>query len=382
MPRARVRARVARAVVAVVPATILLAPAGPADGAAIERSVPSMSRILDEPGRYGEIGATWVDPRQSGSGADLTRLGTPAVLDGRTGDMFDPEWTLNGAVKADLGPRLSLAVVVDQPYGAATTYPGGASPVAALYAGTLARLDTWQATGVVAWDMTAAVKIYGGLRAQRLDARAEIPFIAGYAVDGAGDWGAGYLVGAAYARPEIAFRAALTYLSAIRHRLATEETAAAGAQTSTTEISTPQSVTLELQSGIAPRTLAFGSLRWVEWSDFDIAPPLYGALVGEPLVDYSGDWWTWTAGLARELTDALAGSLSLSYEPAIGGALTTLGPHDGRTTATAALSYDLGAATLTGAVTWGRLGNTANALDTEFDDGSVLALGVRLGMRF
>jgi hypothetical protein len=382
MPRARVRALVARAVVAAVPATALLASGAPAGGAAIERSVPSMSRILYEPGRYGEIGAAWVDPRQSGSGADLSLLGTPMVLDGRTGDMFDPEWSLSGAAKADLGPRLSVALVVDQPYGAATTYPGGASPVAALYAGTLARLDSWDVTGVAAWGVTPALKLYGGIRGEWLDARAEIPFIADYAVEGAGDWAVGYLVGVGYARPEIAFRAALTYLSAIRHRLATEETAAVGAETSTTEISTPQSVTFEIQSGIAPRTLAFGSVRWVEWSDFDIAPPLYGALVGEPLVDYSGDWWTWTAGVARQLTDALAGSLSLTYEPSIGGALTTLGPHDGRTTATAALSYDLGAANLTGGVTWGRLGDTANALDTEFDDGSVFGVGVRLGMRF
>lgn len=382
MPHVRVCALVARAVVAAVPVAVLLVQSGPAGGAAIERSVPSASRILYEPGRYGEIGAAWVDPRQTGAGADLTLLGTPAVYDGRTGDMLDPQWTLSGAVKGDLAPRLSVAVVIDQPYGAATTYPGGASPVAALYAGTLARLDTWEATGVVAWDVTPAVKVYGGLRAQWLDARAEIPFIADYAVEGAGDWGVGYLVGVAYARPEIAFRAALTYLSAIRHRLATEETAAVGAETSTTGISTPQSVALEIQSGIAPRTLAFGSVRWVEWSDFDIAPPLYGALVGEPLVDYSGDWWTWTAGLARELTDSLAGSLSLTYEPSLGGALTTLGPHDGRTTVTAALSYDFGAANLTGGVTWGRLGDTANALDTEFDDGSVLGVGVRLGVRF
>ena len=381
MPRARVRALLTRAVAA-APAAVLFAQAGSAAGAAIERSVPSTSRILYEPGRYGEIGATWIDPRQSGSGADLAPLGTPGVIEGRTGDMFDPQWTLSGAVKADLAPGLSFALVVDQPYGAATTYPGGASPVAELYDGTLARLDTWEATGIAAWDLTGAIKVYAGLRAQWLEARAEIPFIAGYAVDGAGDWGVGYLAGVAYARPEIALRAALTYSSAIRHGLATEETSAVGAQSSTTGISTPQSVSLEIQSGVAPRTLAFGSVRWVEWSDFDIAPPLYGALVGEALVDYSGDWWTWTAGLARQLTDALAASVSLSYEPSIGGALTTLGPHDGRTTATAAVSYDLGAANLTGGVTWGRLGDTANALDTKFDDGSVLGFGVRLGMRF
>lgn len=387
MPRVRARAVLARAVVTVAPAAFMVAEAAPAGAAAIERAVPSTSRVLYEPGSYGEIGASWIDPRQSGEGADLSALGTPATLPGRTGDMFDPTWTVSGAAKVGLGAGFSAALFLDQPYGAATTYPGGASPVATLYGGTTARLDTWEATGVLAWDAGAGVKVYGGLRAQWLEARASIPFIAGYSVRGNGDWGAGYLAGVAYERPEIAFRAALTYASAVEHRLRTSETAtvggaSTGAVASTTTIRTPRSATLEVQSGVAPGTLAFGSVRWVEWSDFDIAPPLYLGLTGEPLVDYTGDWWTWTAGLARQLTDALAGSVSLSYEPSIGGRLTTLGPYDGRTTATAALSYDFGAANLTGGVTWGRLGDTANGLDTAFDDGTVLGLGLRLGVRF
>lgn len=382
MPRARACALLAQAVLVVVPAALMIARASAAKAAAIERSVPSTSRILFEPGRYGEIGASWIDPYQSGRGADLTALGDPARLSGATGDMFDPQWTVNGAVKAALGGRVSFALYLDQPYGAATTYSGGGSPVAALYGGTTARLDTWEAAGVLAWDVAPGTKVYGGVRAQWLEARATIPFIAGYSVKGEGDWAFGYLAGIAYERPEIGFRTALTYASGIEHRLQADETAAVGTATSTTSVRTPQSVTWEIQCGVAADTLAFGSVRWVEWSDFDIAPPLYSSLVQEPLVDYTGDWWTWTAGLARQLTDALAGSLSLTFEPSLGGKLTTLGPHDGRTTATAALSYDFGAANLTGGVTWGRLGDTSNALDTAFDEGSVLGLGMRLGVRF
>lgn len=381
----------ARACALAARATVMLSPAIPflsvvqaehAHAAAIERTVPSTSRILFEPGQYGEFGATWIDPHQSGVGVDLPPRGAPVTLPGRTGDMFDPQWSFHGALKSDIGQGVSGAIILDQPYGAATTYPGGASPVAAFYGGTLARLDTWEASGIIAYDLTPSLKLYGGLRAQWLDARAEIPFIAGYEVTGRGDWGVGYLAGIAYERPAIALRAALTYYSPIRHRLETGESAAVGAASSTTTIDTPKSVSLDVQSGIAPRTLAFGSVRWVQWSDFDIAPPLYESLVGEPLVDYADDWWTWMAGLAHQLTDRLAGSLSLTYEPSVGGRLTTLGPHDGRTTATAALSYDFGAADLTGGVTWGKLGDTTNALGTQFDDGSILGLGLRLGFQF
>lgn len=382
MPRARVGALVARVAAAAVPACLVVAPGGPAKAAAIEQAVPSASRILYEPGRYGEISAVRIDAKQNGTGATLPPLGIPMTLTGSTGDMFRPQWSLNGALKTDLGPRLSVALLVGQPYGASTRYPGGASPVAVLYDGTQARLESWDLAGIVAWDLAEAVKVFGGIRREWLEATADIPFIADYSVRGAGDWGGGYLAGIAYERPEIAFRAALTYYSEIVHRLGTVETAAFGSQTSTTRISTPQSVTLDIQSGIAPRTLAFGSVRWVEWSDFDISPALYSQVVGEPLVDYDGDWWTWTAGFARQLTDALAGSLSVSYEPSVGGRLTTLGPHDGRTTATAALSYDFGAANVAGGLTYGRLGDTANGLDTQFDDGTVFALGVRFGVQF
>lgn len=382
MIRTQARPRLKRAFVLNVPAALFAAWGGSAHAAAIERSVPSTSRILFEEGSYGEIGAVWIDPRQDGAGANLGAFGIPSVLDGRSGDMYDPLWAFSGALKADVHERLSFALLVDQPYGARTTYPGGASPVASFYGGTLARLDTWEVTGVLAWDIAESVKLYGGLRTQWFEARAEIPFIAGYTVTGEGDWSAGYLAGIAYERPEIGFRAALTYYSSIDHRLATRETAASGSLDSNTEIRSPQSATFEIQSGIAPRTLAFGSVRWVEWSEFDIAPPLYTSLLGEPLVDYNGDWWTWAAGVGHRFTDALAGSVSLTYEPSLGGKLTTLGPHDGRTTATAALNYDFGAANLTGAVSWGRLGDTANALDTRFDDGSLLGFGLRLGMNF
>jgi hypothetical protein len=52
------------------------------------------------------------------------------------------------------------------------------------------------------------------------------------------------------------------------------------------------------------------------------------------------DWWTYNLGLGRQLTDALAGSRSVTREPSVGGEMTSRGPDDGRTTATPALSKD------------------------------------------
>lgn len=355
-----------------------------AHSAAIERATPSTARLLFEPGRYGEVGVVWYDPSQSGEGADLMPLEVPLVVPGDTGDVFEPQWALSGAFKADLGPRLSYAVVVDQPWGAATQYGAGSfDPLVFSYAGTEAHLETWQILGVLAYDVQPRVKVFAGVRAERLKADAAVPFLYGYKVDGDADWGAGWLLGAAWSRPERGQRVALTYQSAIDHALPTvEEAAGVGAVESTTDLATPQSVTLEAQTGVNARTLVFGSVRWVDWSAFEIAPRVYGALVGEPLVAYDGDWWTYTAGVGRQLTDTLAGSLALTYEPAIGGSLSTLGPYDGKSALTAALSWDRGPMTVTGAATYGRLGDASNALATDFDNGRIWGLGLRVGMSF
>lgn len=149
-----------------------------------------------------------------------------------------------------------------------------------------------------------------------------------------------------------------------------------------TDIETPQSVALEFQAGVAPKTLVFGSVRWVDWSQFSIAPPSYTAVTGRPLVDYSKDWWTYNLGIGRELTETLAASVSITYEPSVDRPTTTLGPYDGRTAATVALSYDIDRFKITGGLTYGKLGDTTNLLETDFDDGSFWAAGLRVGYSF
>lgn len=390
------RRPMAAASVVSVAATILLGPMPTsAQAAALEQTVPATIRLLYQEGRYGEIGFAWTDPSQSGEGLTVPPNGQgipPGFYPGNTGDVFDPRWAISAAFKGDINDRLSYAVIFDQPYGARTDY-GAGSFILPFYQGSNADLKTYQLTGALAYDVTPAIKLFGGLRAQRLDAKAAVPFVAGYSVDAGRDWGYGYLLGAAYERPEIALRIALTYYSKIAHDLDTDETitAASGARVTTptsTDVDTPQSVSLDFQTGIDPKTLVFGSIRWVDWSQFSIDPPVYEraitGLIGtpRPLVDYADDSWTYTLGLGRQLTDALAGSLSISWEPSVGGIMTTLGPYDGRTTGTAALTYEVGRVDITGGVTYGVLGDTRNLLGTDFNDGSVWGVGLRVGYSF
>lgn len=379
---------------------VAIAAAGTAHAAALEQTVPTAIRLLYQEGRYVEFNLVYSDPDQSGSGAVLppgVAGPGPVSIPGNTGDMFDDRWSISGAYKGDINDKLSFALIFDEPYRVATSYGQGSFPDAFNYGGTKADLKTYQVTAALAYDVRPDVKIFGGVRAQRLGASADIPFVSNYSIDTDDDWGFGWLVGAAYERPELGLRVSLTYASEIKHSLdATEQltltdvfpTPVNVVEKDDIDVDTPQSVTLDFQTGINPKTLVFGSIRWVDWSQFRIAPPLYGtaiaALTGEPrpLVDYQDDWWTYTLGVGRQLTDQLAGAVSIAWEPSVGGTMTTLGPYDGRTTGTASLTYEMGQLDLTGGVTYGVLGDTTNLLDTNFDDGSVWGLGLRVGYSF
>lgn len=363
-----------------------------AAAAALERAVPSVVRILYEDGTYGEVGVIYSKPDLDGKDgvAPNPVPGLPGIpVSGNTGNLLDSEWNFSGALKGDLNEQVSYILTFDQPYQANTSYGRGSFPAAFNYGGTTADLDTYQISAGLAFDASPNIKVYGGVRAQRLGADAAIPFLAGYRIDADDEWGWGGYVGAAYERPELGLRVALTYSSKITYDLDTRETSdALGRTDSTTEVDTPQSVTLEAQTGINPQTLIFGSVRWVDWSEFAIAPEQYaditGAVLGTPraLVDYPEDWWTYNIGVGRQLTDALAGSLTFTYEPQVDEVLTTLGPVDGRTTFGAGLSYDIGQVNIAGGISYGWLGDTTNLLDTKYRDGTIFAAGLRVGYSF
>jgi long-chain fatty acid transport protein len=347
--------------------------------AGIERAVPSMLPLF-RGGTYGEANVANVRPRLRGEGA-------PAVgLDGTTTDLFDDYTRVALALKGNLTRQTSFLLSLDQPWGANTNYGQGSfPPPPAPYGGTVAELNSTALTATLAHDVTPAVKVWGGMRAQRADARAAIPFIADYTIETNKDWGVGYLIGAGYQIPDIALAFALTYHSGIEHAFSTTETSTApGLETlaGSAGFETPQSVTLEFRTGVADDTLLFGSIRWVDWSKFAIEPPAYVAITNEPLVDYETDWWTYTLGVGRRINDTWAVAVQASYEPQAGATLTTLGPIDGLKTVGGSLTYTSGPLELTGGISYGWIGDTSNAFGTRYEGGTVAAAGLRIGYSF
>ena len=302
-------------------------------------------------------------------------------------DLLDSYNSLGFGYKADINDAWSYAFIVDEPWGVSTAYPVVAGSI---YSNTTADLDSYAISAILAYDIDPNWKVYGGPRFQSVEASAGLPFIGaalgGYDVIADQDWSTGWLVGGAYQRPEIALRVAVTYYSEIKHELDTVETVGAVLTLNdSVEIVTPEAVNLEFQTGIAPDTLLFGSIRWVNWSEFEISPTLFSSptLVNQPLVDYQEDWTTYTLGVGRRFTDQWSGAVQISHEPATGALpLTTLGPVDGRTSYGLAASYTVDNVEITAGVSYITLGETANFASTQFADGDAVGVGLRIGYSF
>ncbi|SOC04655.1 outer membrane protein transport protein [Phaeovulum vinaykumarii] len=212
----------------------------------------------------------------------------------------------------------------------------------------------------------------------------------------------GYIVGVAWEKPEIAARVALTYNSKITHDFDATETTlaplpglAAGTYNTAFSTNVPQSVNLEFQSGIAKDTLLFGSVRWVDWSDFVIRPTTYvGAINGlvtagaipagtnRNLVDYNKSTITYTLGLGRKFNETWSGAVIASYEPQGNSPTGNLGPHDGMAALGVAATWKHENVKVTGMVRYVSIGDATTQQGARFSGNSGWGAGVRVGISF
>lgn len=338
----------------------------------------SMQRIapLFEDGGYAEFSLGAFAPDLSG-----TAIGVGS------GNIANAYTQLGLAYKQDVGARSSIAIIFDQPWGASIEYPAGTGYV---FSTTTADFRSSALTGIYQYNFDGGLSLYGGARAQQVQAEAAIPQIAGYVGDSDTDRDWGYLVGAAYERPDIALRASLTYFSKIDHNgTVTETSVVTGTVQSDLAIETPQAINFDIQTGIATDTLLFGSVRWVNWSDFVIAPNVYtNVLTGLPLVSYNGDNYTYTLGIGRRFSETWAGTAEVLYEPPIGGFHSNLGPKDGFFGTTLGARYSRDAITVSAGVNVTWIGDAETVvsntpfLTASFTDNTAISAGLRVGYSF
>ena len=327
----------------------------------LDRSGQSIA-ILFEQGNVAELSFSHVDPDVSG-----TAYGFP------TGDMAPAYVMPSVAVKFDLGERVSVALVVDTPFGADAAY-GTGSP----YSGISATVDSSALTALVGYDVSERFQVFGGATYQTISGAVALPGQTAYTFDLDRAGGVGLVAGAAYQIPAIALRVALTYRSQVTSTHTETETYGGFPVAGSMDITTPQSLNLEFQTGLNPKPLLFGSVRWVDWSSFSVAPPALGGA----LVSYSDDVVTYSVGVGRKITDTLSLAVTAGYERATGTAPSPLSPTDGQFSLGLGASYDMGAGKLSGGVRYVWLGDATDENGQPFADNHAVAVGMKYAWEF
>ena len=155
---------------------------------------------------------------------------------------------------------------------------------------------------------------------------------------------------------------------------------------SRTDITMPQSVNLDFQTGVTEGTLLYGSVRWADWEGWSVAPEGFVSLTGEPLVEFEHDTWRYQLGLGRQLTERVSGAFEVAHETATGDIQSALTPYDGYTAFTLGASYATGTGLkVAGGVQYSFLGDAEVATPTgvaRFEDNHALGLGIRIGYSF
>lgn len=219
------------------------------------------------------------------------------------------------------------------------------------------------------------------------------------------------VIGMAYEKPEIALRASLTYRAPAKYQVsgvenlqvilppiaggdgvtpgpATDEVALPLA--GKTEVKMPQSVNLDFQTGLSEKYQLLGMInaRWVDWSNFNVAPPLATLSTQEPLAAYKKDGYSVEVALGKQFNPKVSGEVRLGYDHGTGAPLSLLGPYDSIKSLGLSAQYKLTeqlSVSAGGQYMWFEGGPVDTKVDgrvANIDDGTGYALGMKLGYHF
>ncbi|WP_201579091.1 outer membrane protein transport protein [Psychrobacter sp. Pi2-52] len=375
-----------------------------ASAAGLDRSGQDITAFLQD-GTYAEAVYTYIDADVTGEDTSVDR--------NKINDIAESYDFFRYGVKTDINDTFSVGILYDEPFGAAADYTGNNNFVDANGEGTNVEVRTESITGIIGakFGENKNFQVYGGPVAQRVQAdvklRGQAYSIAdGYSTHINADQDYGWLAGVAYSKPEIALKAALTYRSEIEHNAQASESypnadifSLPTNSVDSIEITTPESVNFDFQTGINATTLATAKVRWVPWSDFAITPSSYNgvsqALAASPLgagipaegldlVSYDDDQWQVELGLAKRLAPALAVSGTVGWDSGAGNPVTSLGPTEGYYSAGLGAKYNVTenwAISAGGKYLWlgdaeGQIPSKTVVSDFDSNDGFVLGVKV------
>lgn len=233
-------------------------------------------------------------------------------------DYADTYAVPSAAVKFRILEDMNCAGTYIQSYGGSATWPTPSGPVQKLkedfavnefgatcsYKVDLGKGRLWFLGGVFTESVTYDLVAVSGALSGTLK-----------------DNGAGWRAGIAYDIPEIAMRAQLMY----RSGFSVDATGSAllrpplspGSMTlpATGTAELPQSLEMKFQSGIAPGWLAYGGVKWTDWSVTEQLVLNVPAAGLESRNEYFWrDGWTVTAGVGHAFTDRISGTVFASWD--------------------------------------------------------------------
>ncbi|QUS54970.1 OmpP1/FadL family transporter [Pseudovibrio brasiliensis] len=201
----------------------------------------------------------------------------------------------------------------------------------------------------------------------------------------------GWRVGVAYEVPAYALRASLIYDSQIETDLS-GDTIVGGSKAfdSTASLTLPQSVELNVQSGIAPGWLVSAGVKWVDWSVIDVLSvdsfhPVSGAAEGETVhrkLNFK-DGWTVKAGIGHALNEKVSLGSSLQWDRGVGGSYSdtyTFG-FGGSYAANKNVKFTVGTAAIYKTAGSGDATNFASGTVNEYDYDASWAYAVNTKIR-
>jgi len=420
-------------------AVALVCAAGAAQAGGIDRMSNNYG-LLFESGNQLQLTFSAVSPDVSGEYTPaLTAAGGG---ESKTGNMLNNYQTFGLGYKNDVNEKLAFGLYVNTPYGADAEYSKGiysgltaewdSQQVAALaryrlndrvsvFGGAryvrskaditipdpLVRsavgrnaqrlgaeaqaLGEQAAAAGAAGDLAAAQALgaqaqQAGARAQTLGAAAQntttsMEFNA--SADYEGDWGG--VLGVAYEIPDIALRVALTWESEITHTFdASESIPGLGIDTDggDNDVTLPQTVALDFQSGVAAGTLVFGQIKWSEWAEWAVGTPEYRSATGGIITDFPSDVWTYKLGVGRQFTDEASGFAQITYEPDLDDVQSRLSPRDGIISLGVGGQYKVNNMTFRGGIEYAWVGAAKDASGVKFQGNDAIGVGLSLTTSF
>ena len=343
--------------------------ATPAMAGGLERAGYNIDLLFDPSAAAIDSSATFVSPQR-----DLKNVRDTNPADGslntRPNSVRDTEsyWIPRIGVKARIYDGVDCMVDYSEPWGVHLN-PGANWAGANHNIETKINSENYAATCSYKFDAGAGqLRFIGGVFYQEVGGFkdrlvAPVPAALGTGIGHLELEGQGYgwRTGVAYEIPEYAFRASLVYNSAVElddisgtldlrqipsvvnpaNPLLGLNTPVFGAA------NMPDSVELKLQSGIAPDWLAFGSIKWTDWSQLQsipFCPVSTRAIACTPnsptratsLDLFYRDGWTVAGGIGHKFNDQWSGAVSLTWDR---GTATGIGTNSDTWTVGTGVTY-------------------------------------------